>query len=103
MLVMMVTEAMVLVEVIFWDRPASGIQPHFGGVEIYFALVIATVLLQAAGILLVRQSRYRAGGAMQIAASALHLLKIEGLIGIIGGLRAWKRGEPEGAGDSTPA
>ena len=94
MLLMMVGEVLVLLEVMLSDRRSSGIEPQFGGIEIYFCVVLTTVILQATGILLVRRARYRAGGALQMAASTLHLLKIEGLVGMIGGLRAWKHGEP---------
>ena len=56
----------------------------------YFALVALTFLLQIAGIVLVWQGRYRAGGAFQIASSAIHVLKGEGVVGLIGGLKAYR-------------
>lgn len=90
MLFLQVAEVLGLSEVIFSDRPQNGLPHQFGMIEIYYTAVIVTVLLQATGILLARQRRYRLGGALQIAASSLHLFKVEGLIGIIGGLRAWK-------------
>jgi hypothetical protein len=85
MLALEVLECLVLVEVMFFDRaPGSG----FGAIGIYFCAVLATVVGQVAGILLVRRGRYRLGGLVQIASSAIHVLKGEGLIGVIGGMRA---------------
>lgn len=94
MLFLQVAEVLGLSEVIFSDRPHSGLPHRFGMLEIYYIAVIVTVLLQVSGILMARRGRYRLGGALQIAASSLHLLKIEGLIGMIGGLRAWKHRGP---------
>lgn len=94
MLFLQVAEVLGLSEAIFSDRLHSDLPHQFGMLEIYYVAVIVTVLLQVTGILLARQGRYRLGGALQIAASSLHLLKIEGLIGMIGGLRAWKHQGP---------
>lgn len=90
MLLLQIAEVLALTEVIFGDRPARGVHPQFGALEIYFGVVIVSVILQVAGIMLVRRARYRLGGALQIAASSVHLVKIEGFLGMVGGLRAWK-------------
>jgi hypothetical protein len=85
MLVLEVVECLVVGEVVFFDRaPGSG----FGAIGLYFCVVVATVLGQVAGILLVLRGRYRVGGLVQIVSSAIHVLKGEGLIGVIGGMRA---------------
>ncbi len=85
MLFLEVLECLMLGEVVFFDRsPGSG----FGAIGLYFCVVAATVLGQAAGILLVRRGQYRVGGLVQIVSSAIHVLKGEGLIGVIGGMRA---------------
>ena len=85
MLFLEVLECLMLVEVVLFDRkPGSG----FGAIGLYFCAVAATVLGQVAGILLVRRGRYRVGGLVQIVSSAIHVLKGEGLIGVIGGMRA---------------
>jgi uncharacterized membrane protein len=85
MLFLEVLECLMLVEVVFFDRaPGSG----FGAIGLYFCAVVATVLGQVAGIVLVRRGQYRVGGLVQIVSSAIHVLKGEGLIGVIGGMRA---------------
>ena len=85
MLVLEILECLVVGEVLFFDRaPGSG----FGAIGLYFCVVLATVLGQVAGILLVVRGQYRVGGLVQIVSSAIHVLKGEGLIGVIGGMRA---------------
>jgi len=90
MLVLQLAESLVLMEVIFHDRPRTGLDSEWGLLDLYFAAIIATVTLQSLGILLVWLGRYRAGGVLQIIASAPHVVKLEGLIGIIGGLLAYR-------------
>jgi hypothetical protein len=46
------------------------------------------MLGQVAGIVLVLRGQYRLGGLVQIVSSAIHVLKGEGFIGVIGGMRA---------------
>ena len=85
MLFLEVLECLMVGEVVFFDRaPGSG----FGAIGLYFCVVLATLLGQVAGILLVRRGQYRVGGLVQIVSSAVHVLKGEGLIGVIGGMRA---------------
>lgn len=105
MLFLQIAEVLGLSEVIFSDQKHSGLPHKVGMLEIYYAAVITTVVVQIAGMVLVRRGRYRLGGALQIAASTLHVLKIEGLIGMVGGLRAWKHEGPppaSGAASATP-
>ena len=90
MLALEAFECLVLIEVVFFDRPGIGLASGFNAVQFYFALVAITLLLQIAGIVLVWRGRYRAGGALQIASSALHVLKVEGIVGLIGGLKAYR-------------
>ena len=85
MLLLEALELAVVGEVAFFDRTSRG---GFGAVELYFTLVAATLVGQVIGIVLVLKGRYRAGGTVQIVASAMHVLKGEGLIGVIGGMRA---------------
>jgi len=85
MLFLEALECLVVGEVAFFDRAGHG---GFGAIEIYFCLVAATLLGQVAGILLVLRGRYRLGGTVQVVSSAMHVLKGEGLIGVIGGMRA---------------
>jgi hypothetical protein len=85
MLLFMVLECLVVAEVEFFDRPAhTGV----GALEIYFFVVLATMLGQVVGIVLVLRSQYRLGGLVQIVSSAIHVLKGEGFVGVIGGMRA---------------
>ena len=85
MLALEVLECLMLGEVVFFDRaPGSG----FGAIGIYFCAVLATVLGQIVGIALVLRGQYRVGGLVQIVSSGIHVLKGEGLIGVIGGMRA---------------
>ena len=54
MLFLEILECLMLVEVVFFDRsPGSG----FGAIGLYFCAVVATVLGQVAGILLVRRGQ----------------------------------------------
>ena len=85
MLLLEALECLVVGEVAFFDRAARS---GFGAVEIYFCLVAATLVGQVIGIALVLRGRYQLGGTVQIVASAMHVLKGEGLIGVIGGMRA---------------
>lgn len=55
-----------------------------------FAGLGLLALLQFAGILLVMAGHYRVGGVLQIVASAVHVLALIGLLGILGGLAAYR-------------
>ncbi|HUO85227.1 MAG TPA: hypothetical protein VM534_08950 [Thermoanaerobaculia bacterium] len=83
-------ETLVLMEIVFSDEPHSGLRTGQSLVHAYFGVVATSFLVQLTGIILVVNRRYRLGGALQIFASCFHLLKIEGVIGIIGGVKAWK-------------
>ena len=95
MLLLEVLELLVVGEVAFFDRPSGG---GFGAIELYFTLVAATLAGQVIGIFLVLKGRYQLGGTVQIASSAMHVLKGEGLIGVIGGMRARAYGRSVAAG-----
>ena len=87
MLVLMAAELLALSEVVFFDSKEMG-EPSFG-LQLYFYVVLVTVLLQITGIILVKRGSFRVGGILQIIASAPHAIKLEGLIGIMGGLDAY--------------
>ncbi len=57
-------------------------------VKAFWGLVVVTALLQVAGILCVRAGRARLGGILQIVGSAPHAVKLDGIVGIIGGVQA---------------
>jgi len=105
MLALEIGECLVLTEVVFQDRSRVGLASDSGSfLEIYFVAVLVTLLLQAIGIVLVINGRYRVGAVLQVVASGLHVSKIEGLIGVAGGLKAWKYGKSgeEAEAQATP-
>lgn len=57
---------------------------------IFLFILVALCVLQLIGILLVTAELYRIGGIFQIVASAFHVPDLMGIIGIIGGLRAYR-------------
>jgi hypothetical protein len=93
MLLLEALELLVVGEVAFFDRTSRA---GFGAVELYLSLVAATLVGQVIGIGLVLRGKYRAGGTVQIVSSAMHVLKGEGLVGVIGGMRARAYGRASG-------
>ena len=59
----------------------------------FFAGLGFLALLQFVGILLVAAGRYRVGGVVQIVASAVHTFDLIGLIGVAGGIKAYRYSE----------
>jgi hypothetical protein len=102
MLALQAAESLVLMEVIFHDRPRTGLDSGWGLLELYFAAIVSTVVVQSLGILLVWLGRYRAGGVLQIIASAPHVVKLEGLIGIVGGLLAYRYPDVQASEKGSP-
>lgn len=105
MLFLDIVEGLVLIEIIFFDIPRAGFSFEFGVLELYFAASIVSVFIQVAGIVLVMRGWYRVGAIFQIVSSSPHVIKGEGLIGIIGGIKAYKypelalAGKPSGLPD----
>ena len=93
MLAIELFEIAMLVEILFVDGDAvsSGGANRF--LWIYFYLLIASSVVELAGIVLVKLGSYRLGGFLQIASSVPHVPKGDGIIGIIGGLKAWRFGQ----------
>ena len=56
----------------------------------FFAGLGFLALLQFVGILLVAAGHYRVGGVLQVAASAVHALDLIGMIGVVGGIKAYR-------------
>ena len=92
MLALMAIEWLVLLHVLGFDVPQAEWQAGGGFVEVYFWACTVTLLLQIAGVALVLRARYRWGGLLQIAACLLHLPKGEGLLGLLGGVKAFRYG-----------
>jgi hypothetical protein len=83
-------ELVALSEAEFWDffeHPELSVSIAF---KVYYFLVVLSFVVQLLGIVLVAVGWYRFGGALQIASSALHVPKLEGVVGIIGGVKAWR-------------
>jgi hypothetical protein len=56
----------------------------------YFGVKIVLCVMQAIGMWLVAGGRYRLGGTLQIVASAIHVVELMGLVGVYGGLQAYR-------------
>ena len=67
---------------------------------LFFAGLGFLALLQLVGILLVAAGRYRVGGVLQVAASAVHTLDLIGIMGVVGGIKAYRY--PERLAQSRP-
>jgi hypothetical protein len=87
-LVLHIAELLVLTEIVFFDRQRGGFTQHVGLIEIYFAVTLLTTAGFAVGIWMVSQGRYHAGGMVQIISIAPQVLKVDGIIGVIGGVKA---------------
>ena len=89
-----IIEVLVLSEIIFFDAFRSGLDRGWGILEYYLMVMIGATIGQAIGIWMVSQLRwYRVGGILQITASTTQLIKVDGIIGVIGGLKAWRYGK----------
>ena len=87
-----VVELAALLHIMVYDR-AHSVVAHDGRwdfFELYLTIIIACCALQFLGIFLVSVKFYRLGGILQIVASSPNVLKGEGLIGVIGGMKAYK-------------
>ena len=86
-------EFLVLAEVLFSDRTKESWASGGNVVMLLFAISGLTLILQGIGIALVLQGKTRLGGTIQMAASAVHVVKLDGVIGLYGGLLARRSGE----------
>lgn len=83
-------EVVVLIEILYFDRPGFQTGAGFGLLHLYFYIMLLATAGQAAGVALVARSWYRLGGALQIVASAVQVFKVDGIIGVVGGVKAWR-------------
>ena len=90
MLALIVIESLALTEVVFFDQSHASWSTGSGFLMPYFVICVTTLVLQLAGMRLVAVGRYRLGGVLQAVASSVHVVKVEGIIGIIGGLDAYR-------------
>lgn len=83
-------EVIVLVEILYFDKAAFRGDGGSGLLQVYFYIMLAATAGQAAGVALAARSWYRLGGALQIVASAVQVFKVDGIIGVVGGVKAWR-------------
>lgn len=81
-------EWMALFHIVFIELDAN----HLSGslIRIYFWITSASLLVQTAGAVLVVFGWYRLGGILQIVSSSIHVFKGEGIIGVVGGVKAYR-------------
>ncbi len=89
-LVLDLVEILVLVEIIFFDQARTGLHGSFNFLEIYFVVTLFATIGQGIGVVMVTRQWYRIGGIFQIVSSALQVIKIDGIFGVIGGLKAYR-------------
>jgi hypothetical protein len=87
-----VFESLVLVQIIFFDKLDLGVPLHWGFLEIYLVATLFMSLGQLAGIALVTRGYYLLGGYLQIISSGGQVLKVDGIFGVVGGLKALRYG-----------
>lgn len=86
-----IMEVLVLVEVIFFDKARIGaVDDGLGFLEIYFIITLAAAVGQGLGVLLVARGLYRVGGMLQIVSSSTQVIKLDGIVGVVGGIKAWR-------------
>ena len=88
MLALMVLEALALVEGLMRDSNSGWADLTDSWLGVYLVVHAIETIILVVGILLVATGRYRIGGILQIAASAVHVPT--GVIGVIGGLKAYR-------------
>ncbi len=89
-LVLHIAELLVLTEIVFFDSQRGGITHQPGLLEVYFVVTLLTTAGFAVGMWMVSQGRYHAGGLVQVVMIAVHVIKLDGIIGVIGGLKAMR-------------
>lgn len=95
-----IIEVLVLSEIIFFDSFRSGLGQGWGLLEYYLMVMIGATIGQAIGIYMVSKLHwYRIGGIFQMIASSTQLIKVDGIIGVIGGLKAWRYGNALAKGE----
>jgi len=86
-------ESLVLVQIVFFDKQEFGVDFHWGVLEIYFVATLFMSVGQLIGIALVTRGHYHLGGYFQVVSSAGQVLKVDGIFGVIGGLKALRYAE----------
>ena len=93
MLALQAVEWLVLIHVLVYDQARPGLAAAGGGfLELYFRACSFSLFLQAVGIFSVVRGWHRTGGVLQLASCTLHLPKGEGIVGLVGGIKALRYG-----------
>lgn len=107
MLALGLLEVLVLAEILFVDRAGFTRDRPGTFLHYYFAAASLALLLQGMGVAFVLRGRYRQGGILQIVSSSFHAIKLEGVIGIWGGILACRHAEAQrrqaSSGTSEPS
>ena len=96
-----VVESLVLIQILFFDKQQFGVAFEWGVLEIYFVMTLFMSVGQLIGIALVTRGQYRLGGYVQIVSSAGQVLKLDGIFGVIGGVKALRFAESRAASDAV--
>jgi MFS superfamily sulfate permease-like transporter len=83
-------ELLVLSEIVFSDFHRNAWASTTSFIWPYFYLSTASFVVQLLGIVLVAVGWFRLGGILQIISSSFHVPKGEGVIGVIGGVQAYR-------------
>ena len=102
MLGLEMVEWLALIHIRFMDLPLGMVPEGSGFFELYFAVATFCLACQWAGTVLVWKRWYRTGGVLQILSSLLHVPKGEGLIGLVGGIKALRHAGAQGRDIQRP-
>jgi hypothetical protein len=83
-------EFLVLLEVVFSDFQLNAWASDSSFIRPYFYLSTLSFVVQLLGVALVAVGWCRLGGILQIISSSVHVPKGEGVIGVIGGIQAYR-------------
>ena len=83
-------ELLVLSEIVFSDFHRNAWASTTSLILPYYYLSSISFVVQLAGVVLVAVGWFRLGGVLQIVSSSFHVPKGEGVIGVIGGLQAYR-------------
>ena len=83
-------ELLVLLEIVFSDFHRNAWASNTSLIWPYFYLSTISFFVQLAGVVLVAVGWSRLGGVLQIVSSSFHVPKGEGVIGVIGGIQAYR-------------
>ena len=83
-----IIEILVLAEIVYFDRQRSGLNPDASFLEIFFVATIVMTIGFTVGMWMTARGHYRLGGIVQIIMISPQVLKLDGIVGVIGGIKA---------------